>query len=252
MTKRNSTSQEKITILGPNQLSLLKALLYAPGNRFKTLAAWYRSDGVVGGSRESRRQSCWRVIKAGWAVAEWGIRGWECTFTPAGRDIAEGVTKIRILGKKPEPDEKAEDPTKINPMDALRKRLDPAQREDLDRMSRMAQDIIKDNLETSGIDVVLKEWDSSVADFEYFGELYPRPAPQEPCSKPEQPKQKPESTKSTNGTQNPKWAELLASVPDDAATIKSVQPGSNRDLLKLQRLLREACLDWRDTYRRRN
>ena len=99
MTKRNRRSRDGQLIVGPNQISLLQALLRAKENRFETLAAWYRAEGVTGGSRESRRQSCWRVIRAGWAVAQWGARGFECALAPEGRDIAEGKVKVLVIGQ---------------------------------------------------------------------------------------------------------------------------------------------------------
>jgi hypothetical protein len=96
--KSKARSRDGLLIVGPNQFTLLKALLHAPGNRFDSLCVWYRSEGVVGGSRESRRQSCWRVIREGWAVARWHDGGWQCSLTPEGRDIAEGKTRVLVIG----------------------------------------------------------------------------------------------------------------------------------------------------------
>jgi Flp pilus assembly protein TadD len=83
--------------IGPNQLSLLRALLAAPNHRFPSLRAWYRSPHATGGAHESRRQSCWGVIGRGWASAKRGKGGgWHCSLTKAGRDIAEGRTPYGI------------------------------------------------------------------------------------------------------------------------------------------------------------
>jgi hypothetical protein len=98
--KRKARSRDGLQIVGPNQVSLLKALLHAPGNRFNSLSEWYRSEGVTGGFRESRRQSRWRVIQAGWAVARWGDRGWECTLTPEGWDIPEAKVAVLVRGRE--------------------------------------------------------------------------------------------------------------------------------------------------------
>lgn len=101
MTTGKNRSRDRLRIVGPNQISLLRALLHAPGNQFETLAAWYQSEEVVGGSRESRRQSCWRVINAGWATAFAFGRGWVCTLTPTGKDIAEGKVKVYVRDRLP-------------------------------------------------------------------------------------------------------------------------------------------------------
>jgi len=81
---------------GKNLPCLLTALRFAPGNRFPSLRAWYQSPHAIGGSRESRRQSCWSVIHHGWAIAVRSSRGsWECTLTQTGLDVVEGRLPIR-------------------------------------------------------------------------------------------------------------------------------------------------------------
>lgn len=78
-------------LYGRNLLGLLHALRLAPENRFPSLRTWYRSPNAVGGSRESRRKSCWRVIRHGWATATKDECGrWECALTEAGRCMTDG------------------------------------------------------------------------------------------------------------------------------------------------------------------
>lgn len=87
---------------GKNLRPLVMALLFAPENRFPSMRQWYRSQFAAGGCRESRRQSCWRVIRHGWATAEKRSDGrWECTLTDAGFDIARnGIPKRSKRRKK--------------------------------------------------------------------------------------------------------------------------------------------------------
>lgn len=97
---RRERNRKRIPI-GPNQLSLIKALWFAEGNQFRSLRAWYRSPHAIGGSREARRQSCWAVIGRGWVTAKRNGRGpCRCTLTKAGRDIAEGRVLTRITWRK--------------------------------------------------------------------------------------------------------------------------------------------------------
>jgi hypothetical protein len=100
--KREERSSKGPPLIGRNQLSLLKALLHAPGNRFKSLSRWARAKEVVGGGRESRRQSCLAVIHRGWAEVRLVGAGLECTLTPEGRAIATGEIKFKMINRKVE------------------------------------------------------------------------------------------------------------------------------------------------------
>jgi hypothetical protein len=96
-TKRTEVHAGGLLRIGPNQMSLLRALFHTPGNCFPSLRVWYTYPEVVGGSGESRRQGCWRVIRRGWVAAYNAGGRWECTLTQTGRDIAEGKTNVRIV-----------------------------------------------------------------------------------------------------------------------------------------------------------
>jgi len=254
MNKRNARSRNGLPKIGPNQLSLLKALLRPPKNRFETLASWFRAEGVAGGSRESRRQSCWRVIRAGWAVAQWGAHGLECTLTPAGRDIAEGGIKVKIVGrhtKTSNPIDNTSSQAGNVSLASVRERLSSEQQQDVDRMTPTARELFLEDVQDRGIETVLKGWALMVAQLESFGELHPRPARQERCTQPEPPKQKPAPT-GISRQAGTNWLERLASALGDAETKRPALPWSNGDLPTLRRLQREASGDWNDLYRRRN
>lgn len=94
--KRKASSRPGVKV-GANQFSLLRAMLYAPGHRFRSLRKWYTTFGVTGGSRESRRQSCWGTIRAGWVTAQRVSGRWECRLTPEGKKIATAQTKISFI-----------------------------------------------------------------------------------------------------------------------------------------------------------
>jgi tetratricopeptide (TPR) repeat protein len=101
ISKSLCARNRKPTVIGPNQFSLIEALWQAAakGNRFRSMTKWFESPHAIGGSRESRRQSCWAVIRRGWAKAKKRHRGGrEYMLTQAGRDIAEGRTPIKIRG----------------------------------------------------------------------------------------------------------------------------------------------------------
>jgi hypothetical protein len=88
----------KVLKIGPNQLSLIRALNRAPEQRFRSLSQWFLSTPEAYRScRETLRQSCWRVVSHGWATVQRAGSGFESTITDKGRSVADGQIPFRVL-----------------------------------------------------------------------------------------------------------------------------------------------------------
>lgn len=96
---RAQRSRDGLPLIGRDQMSLLKALVRAPRNQLSSLREWYASKGVTGGSRESRRQSCWGLINAGWVIAQ-KRKAWEVKLTPEGKEIALGKVRVKVINRR--------------------------------------------------------------------------------------------------------------------------------------------------------
>ena len=86
-------------LITPLQFSLVKALLQADGNRFRSLRAWYSQPRVKSCST-SGFYGCKRVIRKGWATARWNGCRTECVLTEAGRAVAEERVPLRFIGSR--------------------------------------------------------------------------------------------------------------------------------------------------------
>jgi hypothetical protein len=83
-------------------------------------------------------------MKATWySCARWGDRGWECTLTPEGRDIAEGRMKVlytchSLDRHRSQNHQGSKDPVAVNPI-ALRspRKARFMKQKELDELCRM-------------------------------------------------------------------------------------------------------------------